>query len=223
VEETERDPRALRVAIVEDESLMRSVLADILTSEPGIEVVHALAGFESARAVIAPGGIDLVLADVDLGDGNGVALAVQLQRANPRLGVLLLSSHDVMDLVLSVRTRGSRPWSYLSKRSSLDRETLIRAVVATGQGQVVLDPSLVRRSEPTQDSPLGSLTEAQLGVLRLTSEGFSNQTIGELLGVSSRSVEKHLSAIYRQLGVSATETNPRVTAVLAFLQQSSRY
>jgi DNA-binding NarL/FixJ family response regulator len=148
---------------------------------------------------------------------------VQLQRANPRLGVLLLSSHDVMDLVLSVRTRGSRPWSYLSKRSSLDRETLIRAVVATGQGQVVLDPSLVRRSEPTQDSPLGSLTEAQLGVLRLTSEGFSNQTIGELLGVSSRSVENHLSAIYRQLGVSATETNPRVTAVLAFLQQSSRY
>jgi DNA-binding NarL/FixJ family response regulator len=88
---------------------------------------------------------------------------------------------------------------------------------------VVLDPSLVRRSEPTQDSPLGSLTEAQLGVLRLTSEGFSNQTIGELLGVSSRSVENHLSAIYRQLGVSATETNPRVTAVLAFLQQSSRY
>jgi hypothetical protein len=36
-------------------------------------------------------------------------------------------------------------------------------------------------------------------------------------------VENHLSAIYRQLGVSATETNPRVTAVLAFLQQSSRY
>jgi DNA-binding NarL/FixJ family response regulator len=223
VEESERDLRALRVAIVEDESLMRSVLTDILGSDPGIQVVHAVEGFESARASIAPGSIDLVLADVDLGDGNGVALAVQLQRADPRLGVLLLSSHDVMDLVLSVRTRGSRPWSYLSKRSSLDRETLLRAVVATGQGQVVLDPNLVRRSEPTQDSPLASLTDAQLGVLRLVSEGFSNQTVGELLGVSPRSVENHLGAIYRHLGVAASESNPRVTAVLAFLQQSSRY
>jgi DNA-binding NarL/FixJ family response regulator len=215
--------RGLRVGIVEDESLMRSVLHDILGSEPRIEVVHAASGFEDARAAIVPGSVDVVVADVDLGDGNGVALAVMLQRADPRLSVLLLSGHDVMDLVLSVRAQVPRPWSYLSKRSSLDRETLVRAVVATARGHVVLDPTLMRRSRPAVDSGLSGLTEAQLTVLRLVSEGFSNHAVAELLGLSTRSVENHLVAIYKQLGVGAGDTNPRVSAVLTFLQQSSRY
>jgi DNA-binding NarL/FixJ family response regulator len=128
-----------------------------------------------------------------------------------------------MDLVLSVRSQVSRPWSYLSKRSSLDRETLVRAVVATAWGHVVLDPTLMRRSRPTDDSRLSGLTEAQMGVLRLVAEGFSNHAVADLLGLSTRSVENHLVAIYKQLGVGAGDTNPRVSAVLTFLQQSSRY
>lgn len=218
--ESERD---LRVGIVEDEALMRSVLADILAAEPNVTVVHVADGFEQGRELITPGSVDIVVVDVDLGDGNGVALSVQLQRADPRLSVLLLSSHDVMDLVLSVRSQVARPWSYLSKRTSLDRTTLVRAVVATARGQVVLDPSLMRRSRPAVDTRLSGLTESQMAVLRLVAEGFSNQAAAELLGISPRSVENHLVAIYRQLGVSSGESNPRVSAVLAFLQQSSRY
>ncbi|HEY0187342.1 MAG TPA: response regulator transcription factor [Cellulomonas sp.] len=218
--ENERD---LRVGIIEDEALMRSVLADILGAEPCITVVHTADGAEQGREVITPGSVDVVVVDVDLGDGNGVALAVQLQKADPRLNVLLLSGHDVMDLVLSVRSQVTRPWSYLSKRTSLNRTTLVRAVVATARGQVVLDPSLMRRSKPVTDTRLAGLTESQMAVLRLVAEGFSNQAAADLLGISSRSVENHLVAIYRQLGVSTGEANPRVSAVLTYLQQSSRY
>ncbi|HEY0216348.1 MAG TPA: response regulator transcription factor [Cellulomonas sp.] len=217
---TERD---LRVGIVEDEALMRSVLTDILNAEPNIEVLHAADGFEQGKELLAPGSVDIAVVDVDLGDGNGVALAVQLQRADPRLSVLLLSGHDVMDLVLSVRSQVARPWSYLSKRTSLDRTTLVRAIVATARGQVVLDPALMRRSRPADDSRLAALTESQMAVLRLVAEGFSNQAVADLLGLSPRSVENHLVSIYKQLGVGSGDSNPRVTAVLSFLQQSSRY
>ncbi len=215
--------RELRVGIVEDEALVRTVLAGILDAEPGISVVHVASGYEEARELIAPQSIDVALVDVDLGEGNGVALSVILQRADPRLGIVLLSAHDVMDLVVSVQHQVPRPWSYLSKRSALSKDLLVRALAATARGQVVLDPTLAKRAAPQDDTPLAALTESQISVLRLVAQGFSNAAVAGLLGLSPRSVESHLLGIYKMLGIASGDTNPRVTAVLAFLQQTSRY
>ncbi len=218
-----KSTRDLRVGIVEDETLMRSILTGLVDAEPHMRVVHSASGFDEARRIIEPRSIDIAMVDVDLGDGNGVALSVLLQRADPRLAILLLSSHDVMDLVLSVKDQVSRPWSYLSKKSSLSKDVLLRALVATARGQVVLDPFLTRKASPQADTPLAQLTDSQISVLRLVAEGFSNTAVAGLLGLSPRSVENHLLATYKLLGVSSGESNPRVMAVLAFLQQTSRY
>jgi DNA-binding NarL/FixJ family response regulator len=59
-------------------------------------------------------------------------------------------------------------------------------------------------------------------VLRLVAQGFSNTTAAELLGLSRRSVENHLQAIYRTLGITSHQASPRVAAVLQFLQQTAR-
>jgi DNA-binding NarL/FixJ family response regulator len=212
----------IRVGIVEDEGLLRSMLTDLIASHPGLEVVGAAPGASEARTMFPPGSISLVLMDVALGDGNGVALGVAMQRAYPELVVMLLSSHDVMDLVLSIRTNVSRPWSYLSKRSSVTQEVLYRSVEAAARGEVILDPELTERAKPREGTAVSQLSGAQLQVLRLVAQGFSNATAAELLGLSRRSVENHLQAIYRTFGITSHEASPRVAAVLQFLQQTSR-
>lgn len=212
----------MRIGIIEDEDLLRSMLTDLASSHPGLQVVGSASGAADARAKLPPGSVDLVLMDVVLGDGNGVALGVSMQRADPNLIIMLLSSHDVMDLVVSIGPNVPRPWSYLSKRSSVTKDVLFRSIDAAARGEVILDPELTERSAARGGSPLAQLSSAQLQVLRLVAQGFSNATAAELLGLSRRSVENHLQAIYRTLGITSHDASPRVAAVLRFLQQSSR-
>ncbi len=211
-----------RVAIVEDESLMRTMLEQTLAREEGVRVVHSAANVQTARLVIAPGTCDVAILDVNLPDGNGVALGLQLQRRDPELAVMLLSSEDVMGLFASVQEQATRPWSYLSKRSSFASDVLTRAVLASADGQVVIDPYLVERSTPRTGSAMASLTRAQFAVLRLVAEGMSNQSAADELGIAERSVESHLQAVYQRLGIDSDGRNRRVAAVLAFLEQTGR-
>lgn len=214
--------RTVRVSVVEDEALMRAMLERTVAEADDLRLVHALDSVEAARLTIAPGSTDVAVLDVNLEDGNGIALGLQLQRADPHLAVMLLSSHDVMGLFTSVQKETSRPWSYLSKRSSFTRDVLVGAVAATAAGQVVIDPELVRRSEPRSGSEVADLTRAQLQVLRLVAEGLSNEGVAEQLSISPRSVESHLLAVYRRLGLEGQAGNRRVGAVLAFLEQTGR-
>jgi len=214
--------QVVRVGIVEDEALMRGMLEQTLSAEPNLRVVHSVPGAAEARLVFTPGSVDVALLDVHLPDGNGVALGVQLQRQDPDLAVMLLSSVDVMGLFTSVQEEAPKPWSYLSKRSSFARDVLVRAVAATAQGQAVLDPYLVQRSQPRAGSAVADLTPAQFGVLRLVAEGLSNQAAAERLGINTRSVESHLKSIYQRLGIDGDGSNRRVAAVLAFIEQTGR-
>ncbi|MDR3107205.1 MAG: response regulator transcription factor [Bifidobacteriaceae bacterium] len=215
-------PAPVRIGIIEDEDLLRSMLTDLASAHPGLDVIASASGAADARAKFPPGSVDLVLMDVVLGDGNGVALGVSMQRADPNLIVMLLSSHDVMDLVVSIGSNVSRPWSYLSKRSSVTKDVLFRSIEAATRGEVILDPELTERSSAREGSAVAQLSAAQLQVLRLVAQGFSNATAAELLGLSRRSVENHLQAIYRTLGITSHDASPRVAAVLRFLQQTSR-
>ncbi|MFC8597199.1 MULTISPECIES: response regulator transcription factor [unclassified Isoptericola] len=211
-----------RVGIVEDEALMRGMLEQTLSAEESLRVVHSVPGVTEARLVFTPGSCDVAVLDVNLPDGNGVALGLTLQRADPRLAIMLLSSEDVMGMFTTVQDEATRPWSYLSKRSSFARDVLVRAIAATAHGQVVLDPYLVQRSTPRPGSAVAELTPAQFGVLRLVAEGLSNHAAAERLGINERSVESHLKSIYQRLGVEGGDHNRRVAAVLAFLEQTGR-
>ncbi|MCL1800914.1 MAG: response regulator transcription factor [Promicromonosporaceae bacterium] len=215
-------PDLVRVGIVEDELLMRSMLEQRLNQEHGIQVVHSVPGVTAAKLVLTPGSIDLAIIDVNLVDGNGISLGVYLQRQDPRLAILLLSAEDVMGIFASVQPEAPRPWSYLSKRSSFSHDILLHAVTAAAAGQVVLDPYLVERSQPRAGSAIADLTPAQFGVLRLVAEGLSNQAVAERLGINTRSVESHLKSIYGRLGIDGEGSNRRVAAVLAFLAQTGR-
>lgn len=212
----------LRVAIVEDQQLYREMLARLIDGEPGFEVVFSASGAAEARAKFVPGSVDVVIMDVYLHDGNGVALGVSLRRADPRIGVLLLSTHDVMELLLDLPIDMRQGWSYLSKSSTTSTEVLLSAARMTAHGATVIDPQLAQTSHRRERSTLARLSDRQYEVLKLVATGLSNAGIADALGLSQRSVENHINAIYSALDLPRGR-NQRVTAVLRFIEETSRY
>jgi DNA-binding NarL/FixJ family response regulator len=199
------------------------MLVTLLESQPDVRVAAVASGASEARALISAGLVDVAVLDVELGDGNGIGLGVSLRRIDPSLGILLLSSHDVMSLLLDLPKDQTLGWSYLSKNSSTTIATLMHALRQTAAGGTVLDPELVNRATPRNGSAISGLSPRQYQVLQLLAQGLSNAGIAERLEISSRSVENHLNAIYATLDIEANSTrNPRVAAVLQFIEESAR-
>ena len=213
----------LRVAVVEDQPLFRSMLELTLGAVDGLEVVAAVGTVTEANRLLMPGTVDVVVLDIDLPDGNGIALGVTLRRRQPGLGVLLLSAHDAMELLLDLPPDVGSGWSYLSKTSSTSSETLVDAIRATAEGRTTLDPVLLDRMSPRIGTAVARLTDRQFAVLRLLARGLSNAGIGEELGITEKSVQNHINAIYNVLGIDADPArNPRVSAALRLLEETGR-
>ena len=192
-----------------------------LASIVGIDVIAAVATVREAEKAFLPGAVDVAVLDIDLPDGNGIALGVILRRKQPNLGILLLSAHDAMALLLDLPADVARGWSYLSKTSSTSADILVSTVRAVAAGQTVLDPALLDRMKPRAGTAVARLTDRQYAVLRLLARGLSNSGIGEALGITEKSVQNHINAMYSGLGIDADPArNPRVTAALRLLEET---
>jgi len=214
---------AIRVGIVEDQPLFRSMLELTLGAESGVRVVAAVGTVAGANRLLKPGAIDVVVMDIDLPDGNGISLGVTMRRKQPGLGILLLSAHDAMDLLLDLPADVASGWSYLSKTSSTSSDALTAAVRASARGETTLDPALLDRMTPRAGSAVARLTDRQYTVLRHLAQGQSNVGIGKSLGITEKSVQNHINAIYAGLQIDADPArNPRVSAALRLIEETGR-
>ncbi|MFC5338974.1 response regulator transcription factor [Leucobacter denitrificans] len=209
-------PQVLRIGIVEDQPPFREMLQHLLGSVPGFRVrtaseVSETSGWNAEE-------LDVALLDFELPDGTGLELGRQLRRANPGLGVVLLSAVDRASSLLE--TEDQERWSYLSKTSATSSADLVRTIRLAANGGSFIDPSVIARRTPRTGSPLTALSTRQYSVLTLVAEGLTNQAISERLGIALNSVNNHVNAMYSALGVNDKTHNPRVSAVRAFLQDS---
>lgn len=196
---------SIRVMVVDDHPIWREgVSADL--ARVGHEVV-ATAGsvreaIDRARAT-AP---DVVLMDMNLPDGTGVAATTAIVDASPSTRILVLSASSERDDVLDAVKAGAS--GYLVKSASVDE--LRDAVRATAAGQAVFTPGLAalvlgefrRVSSPqAQDAApdLPTLTARETEVLRMVAKGLSAKQIASRLGLSHRTVENHVQAAMRKL------------------------
>jgi DNA-binding NarL/FixJ family response regulator len=219
--------RPLRVAIGEDDVLLREGVARILT-DAGLEVV-ALAGdaddLLQRSLAYRP---DVVVTDVQMPprrDDDGLRAAMELRRRSPDIGVLILSQFCepayVMDLV------GERPEGvgYLLKERVGDVTTFVDAIKRVAAGGSALDPEVVARmlGRRAASGPLRQLTPRELAVLAAMAEGLSNSGVAESLLISHASVEKHVTSIFRKLHIAPVDSeHRRVQAVLTYLRAEDR-
>jgi DNA-binding NarL/FixJ family response regulator len=214
------DSRPLKVAIVEDSTLLREGLVRLL-AEAGFETVAALGDATTLEPMIVATAPDVVVLDVRLPPTHrdeGVRAAIRLRSAHPEVAVLLLSQYVETTYARELLAAGSEGIGYLLKDRVTDLEQLRRAIEQVAAGGTVLDPKMVEEMLRARADPLARLTPRETQVLRGMAEGRSNTAIAEALVVSPGAVEKHVTSIFGKLGLEdSTAAHRRVLAVLQFL------
>ena len=105
-----------RLVIVEDEPLFRELLMRTLSAEQGLEIVGTADSGEAAVRIAGDMQPDVVLMDIELsGQIDGVEAAVQIKRARPQTGIVILSVHSDRRYVTSLPLDETKGWAYLLK------------------------------------------------------------------------------------------------------------
>lgn len=214
--------RPLQVGMVEDHRLFLDLLSGSLNQLPDIQVVVTAERVTEVRNRFDPGVLDVVVLDIELPDGNGVGLALSLRRANPNIGIVLLSGRNMLDLVTTLPPADRRGWCYLSKASTRSVAAIAGVIRSAARGVSVFDPALSERSSAQADTNVSRLTARQYEVLRAVADGLSNQAIADRLGIAANTVGNHLIGIYSALGIPEGK-NARVAAVLEFLNEEGQH
>jgi len=212
----------VRVVIGEDQTLLRDGLARILTAY-GETVVAAVADAEALGHAIRDTAPDVAIVDVRLPPtftDEGLRVARAARAAQPGFPVLVLSQHVEVHYARELLADGRGGLGYLLKDRVADVTGFVEAVRVVARGGTVLDPDVVadflqRRG---REDGLARLTAREREVLALMAEGRANAGIASRLGVTGKSVDKHINAIFAKLGLLPDQDdNRRVLAVLAYL------
>ncbi len=197
-------PGRIRVFLVDDHALFLSgVRAEV---GDRFEVVGDAGDVESAIAGIRATEPDVVLLDVHMPDGGGLAVIERALRSNPDIRLLALSVSDAAEDVIAVIRAGAR--GYVTK--SISPADLQKALVRVHDGDAVFSPRLAGfvldafagGSKPWIDPALDQLTPREREVLRYIARGYAYKQIGRQLHISPKTVETHVSAVLRKLQLS---------------------
>jgi len=201
-----------RVVLADDHPVVRSGIRNLLEKAQGIEVVGEASGGQEALRLTESLLPDVLLLDMEMPDLKGVEVAQRLRAIGSPVRILALSAYDDKQYILELLANGAS--GYLVKEEV--PETIIEAVrgVARGeQGWVSrrVASQMADWIHTVEPGKMG-LTTRELDVLRLVVAGKTNQEIGIALGISEKTVEKHLEGVFNKLGV-ASRVEAAVVAV----------
>ena len=188
------------VLIVDDRSVVRRGLEQLLGSHPEMSVVGTAENGEQAVLLAAELAPDVILMDLSMPVLDGVQATKQITAASPDISVVVLTSFSDQRRILDALAAGAA--GYILKDA--DPDELINAVPAAAKGGSPLHPKAARvlldaRREETSGRRLSAREEE---VLRAVVEGLPNKRIARRLGITERTVKAHLTRVFQQLGVA---------------------
>jgi DNA-binding NarL/FixJ family response regulator len=195
----------IRVLLVDDHPIVRNGIRSLLDKAPDIEVVGETSSGAEALALTQSLAPDVLLLDMEMPGMKGVEVAAQLQSMNSPVRILALSAYDDKEYILSLLSAGAS--GYLIKEEV--PEAIVEAVRGVSRGErgwvsrriAAQMAAWAQKREETGDG--ASLTPREREVLQWLVAGKTNQEIGAALGISEKTVEKHLDAVFRKLGVAS--------------------
>jgi len=199
----------LRIALADDQALIRHGLKALLETLGGIEVVVEADSGDSLLEALANQQVDAVLADIRMPRRSGVGALRALRQKGNFVPVILLTTFDDPEALREGISAGAA--GYLLKDAQ--PETLKQVLEAAVRGQRIFQPGPAIPAG-TQPGTLGAmgLTSQEAAILRRVGGGYSNKEIARHLGISSGTVKNHISDILRKL-----DARDRTHAVLKAL------
>jgi DNA-binding NarL/FixJ family response regulator len=205
----------IRVAIADDQELVRAGFRMILEAQDDIEVVAEAGDGASAVRMVGDTGPDVVLMDIRMPGMDGLEATRRIVAAAGSTQVLVLTTFDSEEYVYEALKAGAA--GFLLKTAPAQR--LVEAVRLIHAGEALLAPAItrrlietyLRRPPPGQTVPpaVATLTERELDVLRAVGRGLSNAEIAALLVVSEATVKTHVNRLFSKL-----QLRDRVQAVV---------
>jgi DNA-binding NarL/FixJ family response regulator len=193
----------IRVFLVDDHTLFLSGVRAELGDR--FEVVGHAGDVESAVAGIQATAPDVVLLDVHMPEGGGLAVIERTLGSSPDVRFLALSVSDAAEDVIAVIRAGAR--GYVTK--SISPDDLQEALARVHGGDAVFSPRLAgfvldafAGGRPSIDHELDHLTPREREVLRYIARGYAYKQIARQLHISTKTVETHVSAVLRKLQLS---------------------
>lgn len=190
----------IRVAVVDDHTIVRNGLVALLGAHADLEIVGAAGDGEAAVTLCVEQRPDVVLMDLSMPGVGGIEATRRIAAEAPGVQVVVLTSFMDRERIVEALSAGAI--GYLLKDA--EPEELIRGIHTAARGESPLDPRAARTMLGAQRAPdpLDVLTDREREVLVLVADGLPNKQIGRRLEISEKTVKAHLTSIFRAIGVT---------------------
>jgi DNA-binding NarL/FixJ family response regulator len=195
--------RKKRIAIVDDHTLMREGMQQMIDKEPGLMCCGTARNAAEALAIVESERPDMLTVDISLPGRNGLELIKDVLSIAPQVVILVISMHDETFYTQRVLKAGAK--GYIAKGA--DYQTLLHAIRQVLNGGIYVSPVMSAqileafsgRQSDTPADGVHRLSDREFEVFQLISDGQSTEEIGNMLHISVKTVHQHLSRIKDKL------------------------
>jgi len=190
----------IRVVLADDHPVVRTGYRRLLEQAGGVRVVAEAGDADAAYAAFVEHGPDVLVTDLTMGGGGGLALIRRVLARTPAARILVFSMHDSAALVRRALDSGAR--GFLTKASPPD--CLLLAIGALHAGERYLGPGLAPPQGGEAATPLARLSAREFEIFRLLAQGQSVADCAQALNLSPKTVANHQTLIKEKLGVATS-------------------
>ena len=197
----------IRILLVDDHEIVRLGLKALLSRYPHFDVIAEARDAQEALEQTLRFQPDIVVMDIRLPGKNGIQATREIIETCPGTKVIMLTSHADDDVLFDAISAGAS--GYVLKQIGSD--DLVRALETVGRGESMLDPALTQKvfqrvresARRAEDEYFAALTEQELNILSLITEGLTNREIAERVFLSEKTVRNYVSSILSKLDQSS--------------------
>lgn len=194
----------IKVLLVDDHELVRMGIKRLLQDAPGLKVIGEAASGEDAKIKAKDLSPDVVIMDINMPGIGGYAATSTITRQNPDIKVLALTIYEDEPYPSRILKAGAS--GYITKGCS--SEEMIRAIRLIHSGQHYISPKVaqqiaIKRFTKSEESPLDILSERELQIMLMITQGQKVQAISEKLCLSPKTVNSYRYRIFDKLNVNS--------------------
>ena len=204
----------LKVLIIDDHPLMRRGIQQLIELEEGFEVVGGAGNGSEGINLALQTSPDLIILDLNMKGLSGLDTIKALRAEDVDARIVILTVSDAKNDIFTLIDAGAD--GYLLKDTEPD--TLLSQLKRIAQGEVILSDSIknLLLERQSSQSPIDSLTDREIDVLRLVATGLSNKQIAGQLFISEETVKVHIRNLLRKLNVHS-----RVAATVLYFEHKN--